>query len=306
MLRKRNGANWICLLGMVVAGYCLMAAGTVAAPPPKAVAGPAKPIAPGPAKPLVPAPMSISVSADLEGFTEPYRTINVAAEDMGTIEEVAVREGESVKVGQPLARLNSAVQRALLAIAEQNVKSEGRLDAAMADLRLRKDRLQKLEPLRVDGYARQEEVDRAVAEVAVAEANLRTAREDLVAKQLECERIKAQIACRTVRSPVAGVVTKVHKQMGEFVAPNNPDVMTLVEIDRLTANFTLSAPQATKLRRGQELTVHLSSEAPAVGVVDFISPVTNAESGTVLVKLRIDNADGRYRSGDRCRIRLAE
>lgn len=245
-------------------------------------------------------------SPELEGFTEPYRTINLAFEDMGTVEEVNVREGDRVKAGQIIARLNSTVHQALLAIAEQNMKSEGRLDAALADLKLRKERLQKLEPLREQGHARQEEVDRAMLEVAVAEANLRTAREELISKRLECDKIKAQIACRSVRASVDGVVTKVHKQMGEFVAPNSPDVATIVQLDKLYATFTVSTSQAARLQSGEIFPVEFDSGDEASAVVEFVSPVTNAESGTVLVKLRIDNTEGRTRSGDRCRLRLAE
>ena len=53
-----------------------------------------------------------------EGFTEPYRTINVAADETGIVEEVFVREGQTVEADQPLSRLNSDVHEAMLAIAE--------------------------------------------------------------------------------------------------------------------------------------------------------------------------------------------
>ena len=43
-----------------------------------------------------------AIAYELEGFTEPYRTINVAADETGTLAEVFVREGHSVKAGQPL------------------------------------------------------------------------------------------------------------------------------------------------------------------------------------------------------------
>ena len=45
----------------------------------------------------------------------------------------------------------------------------------------------------MEGHARQEEVDRAASEVAVAEANVRTAQEDLLTRRLEYEKTKAQI-----------------------------------------------------------------------------------------------------------------
>ncbi len=241
---------------------------------------------------------------DLEGFTEPYRTIKVAADETGTIAEVFVREGRIVKVGQPLARLNSTIHQTLLAIAEQNMNAEGRLDAARADLDMKMDRLEKLKPLLDEGYARQEEVDRATNEVQVAEANLRTAQEDLATRRLEYEKTKAQIAQRTIRAPIDGVITEMHKDVGEFVAPNSPDILTLVQLDQLLANFTLTSSQASKLKLDEEIDIRFVGGLKTTGVVEFISPVTNAESGTVLVKIRIENAKRLYRSGERCRMRV--
>ena len=85
---------------------------------------------------------------ELEGFTEPFRTIDVAADETGTIAEVFVREGQSVEERVPLARLNSDVYEALLAITVQNMQAKGRLEAALAEVKLRGDRLQKLRVLK--------------------------------------------------------------------------------------------------------------------------------------------------------------
>ena len=56
------------------------------------------------------------------------------------------------------------------------------------------------------------------------------------------------------------------------------------------------------------LAVHCSAEPPNLdpvkGAIDFISPVTDAESGTVRVKVRIDNPQNKYRSGQRCALQL--
>jgi RND family efflux transporter MFP subunit len=243
---------------------------------------------------------------ELEGFTEPYRMIRVAADETGTIAEVFVREGQVVEAELPLARLNSDVHEALLAISVQNMEAKGQLDAAFADLRLRTDRLEKLRVLRIEGHARQEEVDRAASEYAVAAANVRTAQEQQVTRRLEYERTKTQIARRTIRAPISGVIVEMHRDVGEFLAPNSPDLLTLVQLDQLLANFTLTSYQADNLTLDQAIEVLFAGELQTTGTVEFISPVTNAESGTVLVKLRIENAKGRFRSGARCKIRLED
>ena len=249
-----------------------------------------------------------NVSAiEFEGYVEPYRTIRIAADESGTVEKLFVREGQRVEAQQPLAQLNSDVLKALLAVAQQSMNATGRVDAAEAELHLRKHRLEKLRILREEGHARQEEVERAEAEFSTAEAHLRSAMEDRVNKQLQYEKIKTQLARRTIRAPLAGVLTATHKQPGEFVSSTSPDVATLVQIDTLLATFTTESAQIVKLRVGQQLKVRLlDSQLEAAGVVEFISPVNDAESGAVEVKVRIDNREGRFRSGERCTVHVGD
>jgi RND family efflux transporter MFP subunit len=244
-------------------------------------------------------------SLELEGFTEPLRTINIAAEESGIIDSVLVREGERVTTGQPLVRLNSDVHLKLLAIAEQNMNATGRLNAAQAELSLRRERFSKLESLRIEGHAREEEVRRAEGDMAVAESNVRAVQEELLTRKLEHDKLKIQYERRTIHSTFSGVVTTLHKQPGEFVAPNKPELLVLVELDFLLANFTMLTTQAQTLQVGNKLPVSFpTSSATASGIVEFIAPVTDAESGTVRVKVRIPNPDNRFRCGERCKIRL--
>lgn len=247
-----------------------------------------------------------SLASELAGFTEPFRTLKVASDETGTVQEVFVQEGQRVEKGQELIKLNSEVHQAFLAIASQNMQAEGRLLSTQADLQLKLSRLEKLEQIRSEGFARQEEVDRAQAEAAIAKANVRSAEEDLAAKKLEHERYLTQIRRRTVTTPIDGIVTVLHKDQGEFVAPNSPEIVTVVQVDRLLANFTLTDTQANSLKTGMTLPITFSDTLETQGIIEFISPVMDAESGTVLVKICIGNPDDAFRSGQRCRVRLPD
>ncbi|KAA5538543.1 efflux RND transporter periplasmic adaptor subunit [Roseiconus nitratireducens] len=257
---------------------------------------------------LVLANLQTGVNAtELEGYTEPLRTIEVASDESGTVAEVLVKPGDAVEPGQPLIRLDSQVHEAQLAIAKQQMSSSGYLDAAKAELELARERWHRLQSLHTTGHARQSELSRAEKELKVAEANVRTATEDLETRRLEYERIATQLKRRSIHAPVAGVVTELHKEAGEFVAPNRPEVLTLVQLDSLLANFTVMPFQAATLKEGQTITVRfIETRQASQGTVSFVSPVTDAESGSVLVQIRLDNTDRRYRSGQRCRIRLED
>ena len=245
-------------------------------------------------------------ASELDGFTEPFRMLKVASDETGTIEEVLVQEGQRVEAGQALVKLNSEIHHAFLAIAAQNMQAEGRLQSVRADVELKRSRLEKLLQIQSEGFARQEEVDRAQTELNVAEANVRTAIEDLAAKKLEHDRIQTQIRRRTIQAPIDGIVTVLHKEQGEFVAPNTPEVVTLVQVDLLLANFTLTNLQSQSLTIGSQYPVTFSDSVETKGIVEFISPVMDAESGTILVKLRVQNSEAQFRSGQRCRVRLPD
>ena len=246
-------------------------------------------------------------ASELQGYTEPFRTINVASDETGTVAEVLVKEGQFVDKDQPLMRLNSQVQQAQLDVAKQQMLSEGPLQAAQAEVELTHERLERIESLRRSGHARQAELQRAGKEHKVAEANLRTVREDLETRRLEYEQLAAKMQRRVIRAPVAGVVTELHREPGEYVAPNKPDVVTLVQLKKLLANFAMLISQADQLEPGQKVSLRFfESQTTVEGKVHFISPVTDAESGTVLVKVMVDNTEGLVRSGARCSIELRD
>jgi hypothetical protein len=91
------------------------------------------------------------------------------------------------------------------------------------------------------------------------------------------------------------------------VAPADPYVMHIVQLDRLQAVFSVPGSYAGALHAGDAVAVHMASmDAPVQGAIEFVAPITDAESGTVRVKVCLQNPDGRYRSGQRCTLRLAE
>lgn len=244
---------------------------------------------------------SSTLTLDQEAFAEPYRTIQVATTDLGIVREVLVRDGEPVEVGQPLVKLDEELVKASLEIAKQNLSSRGALASAEAELRLHTARLEKVESLARDGFARSDELERARADKEVAAARVLTAQESLLVRQREFDRIQIELQRRTVKSPLQGVVSKLHREVGEFVAPTDPVLVTVAQLDPLLATFSLKPAQATQLSVGLPVQVKFASrEQPVKGEIELVSPVTEARSGTVRVKVRIPNPQRACRSGDRC------
>ncbi|MGB8168289.1 MAG: efflux RND transporter periplasmic adaptor subunit [Chthoniobacteraceae bacterium] len=214
------------------------------------------------------------------GYTEPSRIITVSAGDVGVIAEMLVKEGDRVKNGQVLARLDTSVLDAELEIARAEAKLAGTRNQRVLDL---------------------------AQSTRVTPEELEKARTELTIKQAQVRRIDAMIEVRTMRSPVDGVVTEIKRDPSESVSAASPHVLTVVQIDRLSVNLFLPPARVEKLKNGDQAELLLlDPERRVPATVEFVSPIIDAASGTVRVKFSIANPKGEIRSGGRCTLEADE
>jgi RND family efflux transporter MFP subunit len=239
---------------------------------------------------------------ELEAFTEPYRRVAIPAPEIGVIAEIMVEEGDVVSEKQSLAKLEDSVLQASLEVAKAAMDAMGSRRSAETEVAMREKQLESYRDLRERGNATQREVDRAESEYQQSLSRFQSVREDLEIRRLEYERVKAQIRQRMIRSPVEGFVIAIDKEVGEFVSPTDPVVMHVVHLAKLKCVFSVPLVAARDLRPGQSVNMLLGYERTACkGIIEFISPVADAESGTIRVKVRIPNRDYAIRSGVACR-----
>ncbi len=229
-------------------------------------------------------------------FTEPDETIEVACAETGVVARVLVKQGQTVRAGDVLAVLDNAVLEASLRAAETKAKSTAKIDLAQVDVELKKRQKDKLSLVLADGHASTNEIEKAEAEYAASQAQLRIAEEESVLNKIEVEQIKAQIERRTIRSPVDGLATRVRRRPGEFLSMTEPVIATVVRLDQLRVKFYVSTELAERLKTGGECAVSIRGQRQAAHI-DFLSPVTDADSGTVRMEVLIDNKSQKLRSG---------
>lgn len=246
-----------------------------------------------------------TAAEEIEGFTEPYRQVDLAASDTGLVESIYVEEGDGVTEGELVARLDSEILAVSRRIAERHVTSHGKLDSARADRRLRQARVDKFRELLTRSHATQEELDRAEIELDMAAASVLTAEEENAIRKLEADRIAVQLERRAIRSPISGVVVERKREVGEFVSPADPVVMTVVQLNPLRATFNVPEEVMGAVVEGERATVTmLRTGEVSRATVEFVSPVIDSESGTARVRVRIPNADRTLRAGERCTLRI--
>ena len=248
----------------------------------------------------------VSSASDLiEGFTEPYADIDMAAAEMGTLSRVEVKDGDVVKAGQLLANLDDAVLQASLEVARAGMTAEGELKSAETQLELRKVELEKLRELFGRNHASQKELDRVSGEVRIAESRLQSVREDLAVRKLEFARIEAQLQQRQIRSTIDGIVVEVRKDCGEFVSPSDPVVARVVQLDPLLVVFAVPTDRRNQIKKGGSVNLQIGDlKVSSTGIVEYASPTADASSGTFKVKVRLANPNRVWHGGEKTVLML--
>ncbi len=245
----------------------------------------------------------------IEAFTEPYRTAVVVPSQPGLMESVGVKIGQRVTTGQDLGSLDCAVLRVQRKISQTKTDSSSELDAAKAELQVRQSLYERYLALRKDSNEASElEVNRKRADMEIQQAKVRSVEDARTLQQLEVELLDAQIRQRMFFSPIDGIVVDVDVEQGDFVAPaQTQSLMTIVDIDQLRASFHVPSREAITLKADQEIPLELSdSRSVIAGKIEYVSPVTDPRTGTVLVRVIIPNHEHNVRSGVRCRYKVRE
>ncbi|MCF6313111.1 MAG: efflux RND transporter periplasmic adaptor subunit [Verrucomicrobiales bacterium] len=242
-------------------------------------------------------------AGEVVGVTEPVEEVELAFPEAGVIGELLVKEGDVVKKGQVLAKLDNRILEVGLKIAEVRASSEAERKSAKARLATKQRRLTELEKISKGGGVNADELFRAKAEVEITQADLMEAEVKAEENQLRVVQIQAQIERRTLFSPINGVVERTFRDEAEAVGGGADVVMKVARLDELILVVYVDAQTGGLLKVGQKLKVSsMVGDKQGRAQVAFVSPVTDASSGTTRVRLLLGNAENLHRSGVKYRV----
>lgn len=223
-------------------------------------------------------PAGFSDTLALYGRVEANERLRVTAEIAGRIESIPFDDGQPVKQGQTLARINAR-------IAEAQVKQTA------AQLSLTKATLDRTRRLAEQKLAAQADLDVAEAQAAQAEAS-----HELSLANLE----KA-----VIRSAISGIVTNVTARKGEVAGPGVA-LLEVVQVDPVKVIADVPERDVPLLALGSQ--VNLEVEAfPGrrfVGELTQVALVANGATRTFPVEIVVDNKAGDLRPGMLARVKL--
>lgn len=231
------------------------------------------------------------------GYVSSRRRSVIAPQVPGRLVEVAVDEGDAVKEGQVLARLDDRDARVASARAQAELQAASqRLIAAQASATRARSDLGRAERL-----AKAEVVTRANLEEAQATARASSAEEQaagaqLIAARREAEAAALQLSHSVVRAPFAGTVVRKLADEGAVLAPaaleqeNIGGIVELVDLSALEVEAEVSEEQLPRIKVGQPALVFLDAypEQAFPAKVRSIRPTIDRAKATAVVNVAFD------------------
>jgi membrane fusion protein, heavy metal efflux system len=244
------------------------------------------------------------IAQPLGCLIEPDRVAEVGSPVIGVIEVMLVERGDRVRKGQPIARLRSVVERAVLEVAARKAEAEADAKGAEANLEFARQRERRAQGLYAQKFISAQALDQARAEASIAEQRLAQAREQQRVSARELELAQAQLAQRNIQSPFDGVIVERYAAAGERV--EEKPLYKVASINPLRIEVVVPAAWYGKVSRGAE--VRITPELPDAQTVSarvvLVDRVIDAASNTFRVRATLPNAGDKLPAGLRCKADL--
>jgi HlyD family secretion protein len=216
------------------------------------------------------------------------KLVDIAPKEPLRVKQILVDEGDLVKPGEVVARMDTRTLQAELAAAKLNVAateekvaiSRATIARRNAEIGLAKTEVRRSSALVRERAGSQRELDvrntmlqTTTAGLAEEEAKLRTTAQEIKVAQANVATIQTRIDDATLVSPVRGRVLYRLAEVGEVVAAGGK-VLTLVNLDDVYMEIFLPSQDAARVRIGADARISLDAlpGLAVAGNVSFVSP----------------------------------
>lgn len=235
---------------------------------------------------------AVAEAVSAPGLVEPRRKVDISAEVSARVVDLPFREGDAVRTGQIVVRLDDRDLKAALESVKARRDAERyrlqseqeRLAGPLASLELQRKTLERQSRLLESGDASQQTVDEAIqrvrdleASVAVITRTIAVLESSLAAAEADIARAEEAVRRTIIASPIDGLVTRLNAEVGELVlvgTMNNPGtvIMTIADLSAMLLRAEVSEADVARLRPGQRARIHLNAYPDQVfeGAVDRI------------------------------------
>lgn len=227
---------------------------------------------------------SVPSTIAASGVVEPNRRVMPAGRLMGAITAAPFQEGDRVRTGQVLVRID------VEDLAARRAQVQAQVSESQTLLRDAETNLARMRALSKEGAVARVQLEQAETGVARARAAVETARAGL--RELE-----ANAAYGTIAAPFGGVVVRKMVETGNLAAPGQP-LFVLEDLSRVRVVAGIGEEAASRLRKGERVAVEIPGQGyEAYGVVEAVLPSGDATARGFRVNVLLDNPGLSLQSG---------
>lgn len=239
---------------------------------------------------------------DTLGTISSLHSVNVVPQVSGQIVKINFKQGQHVNAGDVLAEIDSRPYEAAV------LQAQGSLRQAEAQLKIDSLDVERNKKLAKDNYIDKQTFDTLVAKVEIDKGVVETCKAALMTAQINLDWCK-------IKSPISGKVGLYNINSGNVVAAGSSIITTIEQVDNLYVDFVVPSQSLYDVKRfmesnGGKTHVDVSyiennlGNRKTVAEVDIILNKIRYESGTAILRGKLDNKDGLFWPNQPVKVRV--
>lgn len=212
-------------------------------------------------------PAMVQEKLSLPGVAKPWVSLEVVSEVTGKIVNKKATEGHHVKKGDILAVIDES-------------DYQNAYDSALASYESALATQKRLKALVTKKFVTQSQLDEAIARVKTSKADL--------------ENSKLNLRRCTIRSPIKGIVDRVHIEKGTYLNSGDP-IVNVLQIDQLKIEVGIPESDVDAVRKLKtfDMTIDALDGKSYTGEYHYLYKTANSMARLYNLEIKIDNSDGR-------------
>ena len=237
----------------------------------------------------------------ITGELKPVQEVVLKSKVGGTVVVLNFDEGDLVKKGDLIAKIDSGNQQAQLRSNAASVAiAEAQLQRSRADFeRVHRD-LERVEKLAASGAADQKTLDDTKSAMKLAQVSVSAATAQLDQARAVRDLAKNAVGETKYIAPISGVISRRGVSLHEYVdTMKNREIVTIVDNSAMELVAQLAADLASGITKGArvEFQVNGPDAKPLEGEVTAVSPTVDPRTRSIRLRVRIPNVDGKLKGG---------